>query len=1304
LNTFRLFVGVLVGLCLTAPPVHADQEAVALPPGVKAEWNLNKAWTETAGSHPRVCINGLWRWQPAGVDDHQIPKTGWGYFKVPGCWPGITDYMQTDSQTVFRNPAWKDRDLSKIQAAWYQREIETSGINRLVLRADGVNSLATVYIDGKNIGQITFPGGELDISSENLARKKAMLSLHVVALPLKAVMTSYKDTAAARQEKGTVARRGLCGDVYLISTLLGPRIEDVKVETSTRTGEISFVTRLAQLREGNPYSLKAQIREQGRVVAELSSPKFKNGDLLDGKLRFTSKWKPDRLWDLNTPGNQFTAQLYLKQDTEIGQPSGDDVSFEFPFGFREFWIDGKDFYLNGSRIYLSAVPIDNAAIGAASANYDAAVETMKRLKAIGINFVYAHNYDCLPGAHLAYEEILRAADDTGMLVALTMPHFSNYDWKADDADKNNGYAQHAAYYAHVAQNHPSVVFYSTSHNATGYDGDMDPNLIDGIHDPRAGDSWSSNNAKKALRAEAIIRKLDPTRIVYHHAGGNIGSMHTINFYPNFAPIQELSDWFGHWSSTGVKPLFLCEYGAPFTWDWTMYRGWYKGKREFGSAAVPWEFCLAEWNAQFLGDRAYQISEDEKRNLRWEAQKFRSGEGWHRWDYPVEVGSPRFADRHQVLARYTADNWRAYRTWGVSGISPWEYGHFWSLKDSADRKRRELPVDWDRLQRPGFSADYIDQQMDRMDVAYQPSDWEPIADGKALLANNQPVLAYIAGEADAFTEKGHNFLPGQTVEKQLVLINNSREPIEFACEWALNLPKPMPGKLTVKVETGNQARIPLRFVLPADLPVGAYSINAHIQCGAALEQSDTFTIDVLRPASAAAHRSGAIALFDPQGQTAAWMQQAGIEFTRVAADADLAHVDLLVVGKFALTLDGPAPDISRVREGLKVVVFEQSSQMLEKRLGFRATEYGLRQLFQRTPSHPILDGIKPENLHDWRGQATTVPPELAFELVPMHGPTVKWCDIPVSRVWRCGTRGCVASVLIEKPPCGYFRPILDGGYSLQYSPLMELIEGRGKVVFCQLDVTGRTESDPAADVLARNVVLEAASSSAPASALRVLYIGEPAGRRFLQSLGIEPGTYAGGDLPAGDLVIFGPGASQSPAPAKETVKKFLASRGRMLAIGLTQQDVDAVLPFKVSLQQGQYVNTFFDGTAAGSPWAGLCPADLFNRVPRDLPLFGAGVDSLPGGVLGMSSDSEVVFCQIVPWRISAEGAPNEKRTFRRAAFLLSQLLGRSGVWGHTPILERFHTPVDPGKSEKRWLNGLYLDMPEEWDQPYRFFRW
>jgi hypothetical protein len=85
------------------------------------------------------------------------------------------------------------------------------------------------------------------------------------------------------------------------------------------------------------------------------------------------------------------------------------------------------------------VPLDNAQLGARSARYAGALETMKLLKSFGINFVYTHN----PGSHVTFKEILRAADDIGMLVGFSQPHFGAYDWKAKDADRTNGYARHA---------------------------------------------------------------------------------------------------------------------------------------------------------------------------------------------------------------------------------------------------------------------------------------------------------------------------------------------------------------------------------------------------------------------------------------------------------------------------------------------------------------------------------------------------------------------------------------------------------------------------------------------------------------------------------------------------------------------------------------------------------------------------------------------------------------------------------------------------------------------------------------------
>ena len=116
-----------------------------------------------------------------------------------------------------------------------------------------------------------------------------------------------------------------------------------------------------------------------------------------------------------------------------------------------------------------------------------------------------------------------------------------------------------------------------------------------------------------------------------------------------------------------------------------------------------------------------------------------------------------------------------------------------------------------------------------------------------------------------------------------------------------------------------------------------------------------------------------------------------------ANADLAGYDILVIGKGALTADGPAPDVMRVRDGLRVIVFEQTSEALEKRLGFRATEYGLRQVFKRVPDHPLLAGLDTENLHDWRGEATLLPPRLNYQLGDGYqrtAPTVEWCGIEV----------------------------------------------------------------------------------------------------------------------------------------------------------------------------------------------------------------------------------------------------------------------------------------------------------------------
>ncbi|MGD0089058.1 MAG: glycoside hydrolase family 2 TIM barrel-domain containing protein [Planctomycetota bacterium] len=1315
-----------LGLNLLAGLCFAQAEGV-LPPGVQAVWDPAKAYRESTPTRERVCLNGLWRWQPAHERDSHgttgvppvpaateagVPAENWGFYKVPGPWPGNNSFARKESQAAYAHPSWKSQNLASINRAWYQREItvpkEWTG-RRVALAVEYLNSLATVFVDGKKIGKLQFPAGELDLTAAVQPGGKHLLSVLVEALPLKETMLAFNDTHGGQEVKGSVNFRGLCGDVFLSGTPARARVSSVKVDPSVRQWTLTVHTSLASLAPGADYKLQAEVLDQGQIVKTLTSPVFKESDLKEGCFTFTQPWKPEKLWDINTARNQYELKLSLLD----AAGKAVDVCLPVRFGFREMWIQGRDFMLNGTRLFWSAVPIDNTHLGAGMATYAAARETMERLQGIGINLVYTHNYDCKPGSHLSFEEMLRAADDAGMLVSFSQPHFNDYDWKAPDAAQKNGYAQHAAFYVRVAQNHPSVVTYSTSHNATGYFEGMNPDLIDGVYEP------PGDNRKRALAAEAAIRKLDPSRIVYHHSSGNLGMMWTYNFYLNFVPIQERSDWFEHWASKGEKPAFPCEYGMPYFLTWTMYRGFYKGKLPWqGSGMVPYEFCLAEWDAQWLGDSAFKLGDMEKEDLRWEAKQFNAGKTWHHWDYKPYICDSRFDQQQEVVARYTADNWRAFRTWGLSANSPWTFGWLWKLGD-VRKGRKELKVDWDKLQRPGYSPDFIDQQYEDLAYAYERADWRPTVAGQALLRNNRPLLAYLGGKPGAFTEKGHNFRVGESVEKQLIVINNSRATVSCDCAWSLNLLTPLTGSAKFPSPTGDIHKEALKFTLPVGLKPGTYTLRLSVKFTPGETQEDSFTINALAPE--AAQQAGAkLAIFDPPGETSKLLGTLGVRGEAIQADADLSKYDVLIVGKGALTPEGPGPNLGRVREGLRVLVFEQHSDVLEQRFGFRVQEYGLRETFRRVPGHTALIGLDEENLRDWRGEATNTATRLKYMTLPypIQGPTITSAGLQVSRPWRCGNRGNVASVLIEKPACGDFLTLVDGGFSLQYGVLMEYREGQGMVLFCQMDVTARTEGDPAAEWLARNLL---AYVSAPHPTLSpggrgqgegavphrtIIYAGDPAGLKHLQQAGFAVEPYAVGALKNDRVLVVSGSGGAALAADKAAIAAWLKQDGRVLVLGLDGADASAFLPAKVETKPAEHIGAYFEPPAAGSPLAGVGPADVHNRDPRNVPLVTGGAQIAGDGVLACTEDGRVVFCELLPWQFNPQ-QQNTKRTFRRTSCLLSRVLGNLGVQGQTPLLERFAAPVKltNGQSpEYRWLHGFYLDQPEEWDDPYRFFGW
>jgi hypothetical protein len=487
-------------------------------------------------------------------------------------------------------------------------------------------------------------------------------------------------------------------------------------------------------------------------------------------------------------------------------------------------------------------------------------------------------------------------------------------------------------------------------------------------------------------------------------------------------------------------------------------------------------------------------------------------------------------------------------------------------------------------------------------------------------------------------------------------------------------------------------------------------------------------------------------------------------------------EILIIGKNALSLDGDGIDLSQVPDGQRIIVFEQSAEVLEKRLGFRTAQYGLRQVFRRIADHPLLTNITDDNLRDWRGSATLLPEKLDYKIddnVFNGAPTVEWCGITVPRVWRCGNRGSVASVLIEKPTCGDFLPILDGGFSLQYSPLMEYRHGKGMILFCQMDVTGRNlagtpllagtpVSDPAATHLVGNM-LRYVNGWKGEPKRKVVYAGNIRGDgkinriEYLQKIGA---VFADGSLEASEWLyppdfsfqehvqIYGTKGvhvEETETPNGKSLQralhKSLSQWGGTLLLGQSQEALQYAFP-DITVKNAEHISTYFEPFKMDSPLRGIGPADVHNRDPKNYPLITNNVPSPPGGglgwgqsedadspppsplpkgggmavaplpkgggtipvgdgILGVTDDGRTVICAMAPWDFPSD-KQSFKRTFRRSAFVLSRILGNMNVDLRTPLVERFNGAV--GKDEKRWLDGLYLDKPEEWDDPYRFFRW
>ena len=951
-----------------------------------------------------------------------------------------------------------------IEQAWYRREIDIpadwSG-RRVLLEFTMLQTHARVWIDGSGAGEIWFPGGRLDITQYVAAGDRQTLTMLVTARPLSRTATTFAAPEGDERGRARVNNKGIPGDVFLVSEPKQDALGDIHVITSTRQGTITLDSQLVDLSPGT-RRLVATIFDDAGAVKELSSDPFDADMLRGGRWSFSSAWADAKRWDLDTPENTYRVVVRLYDD----QSRLLDESLPIRFGFREFWIDGRDFYLNGTPVHLRSAAHGKCYFSGRSGFPGRLSEHVPQSQRVRVQRRDHLSLRFCAGTAGYLDAFFEAADETGVLTAFTLPHIKDFAYGLDDPKQQARYKARAEWLIRRAQNHPSIVFYTMNHNSTGYYGDQNPLKIDGKYDPaEAGAlaSWNTNNRRQAKIAVQIAERLDPSRVVYNHQSGNLGSMHTVNIYLNWAPPQERSDWLEHWATEGVKPVFFVEWGLPHISSWSSYRG----PDFIWTTPALQQVWDSEFAAPYVGQSAYEMTSVKVKSMAHEEELWASGQPFA-WSNLNRYLSQQADNYREIQALFASDNWRSHRTWGISAMLPWDQAGLWEW--ARQLETQENRAAYDNLKRPGIVPDVLPpgSQLIYRRIA---GEFEPTVLGEAFLRWNQPLIGYIGGGPARVTEKGHNFVPGETVEKQLVILNDSRRRVICRYRWHVE-PSETPSTGEVLVEPGTKQLVPIRFPMPAAQTgrqgASDCAIVASFDFGDGNVQSDTFALDAVQPVTDRPLQSN-IAVFDPKGMTVALLEKLGVGFKQIDAAADLSPCDVLVLGREAVSPKGRLPDLAPVKDGLKVLVFEQTAEALSDRLGFRINVHGMRRAFVRTPSHPALAGLDQQQWHDWRGAATLTPPYLDVPEAETHDPTWEWCSFENTRVWRCGNNGNLASVLIEKPSRGSFLPLLDCGFDLQYCPLLEYREGLGRILFCQLDVTGRTVTDPAAERIVRNLL-------------------------------------------------------------------------------------------------------------------------------------------------------------------------------------------------------------------------------------------
>ena len=424
------------------------------------------------GDPPLLSLDGAWKFQPAPTREFwtldEKSAAAWPAIRVPGDWtmqgfavePGTAaGYLKTVT----------------IPGSWAGR--------RVLLRFDGVQSVADVWVNGRPAGSHEggFNAFELDVTA--LVRPGAPATIAVAVRNESTADELASGTQYAAYQFGGISRKA-----YLMAV---PELHISRMRIRT---DLDIAYRDARL------SVEVGLRNAGRARARGVGVEFAlldpdgrpvrmgpasvaAGELGPGAAAdrtFEADVRAPQLWDAEHP-RLHTLVVTLRS----GGRTVETVARRF--GFREIEAVWTGLFVNGSPVKIRGVNRhETHPLLGRSLTPELERRDVELFRAANVNSIRTSHY---PPA----EEFLDACDELGMFVECEAPlvwigHAANAKWKTEDPDDPKLYpfleravGEMIAFH----ERHPSIVFWSLANES----------------------AWGPNWVK----AKAFADALDPTR-------------------------------------------------------------------------------------------------------------------------------------------------------------------------------------------------------------------------------------------------------------------------------------------------------------------------------------------------------------------------------------------------------------------------------------------------------------------------------------------------------------------------------------------------------------------------------------------------------------------------------------------------------------------------------------------------------------------------------------------------------------------------------------------------------------------------